>query len=124
LVIWYIFLPFRYVVERKIGHPDDHSGFSPVPGFPYLTILLQVAAPLVGDALAVGALEEVVCADGAVAVGLVAPVAAVVVEVAPPQVGDALLAVRASKLRTRIIRHVYNWSNIRKNHFCVNRPSA
>jgi hypothetical protein len=57
---------------------------------------------LFGDALAVGALEEVRAAGGPIAVSLVAPVAAVVVEVATPKLRDALLAVGTGKLKDRL----------------------
>ena len=55
-----------------------------------LAVLLAVAAPLAGDALAVAALELVLGAAGQLAAPLVAAVAAVVVEVALPVLGHAL----------------------------------
>ena len=69
----------------------------------HLTVFFQIAPPLVGDALAVGALEEVSAAGRPVAVRLIAPVAAVVVEVATPKLGDAFLAVGTSELKDRLI---------------------
>jgi len=65
----------------------------------HLVVLLEIASPLAEDALAVVALERVVAAGGAVAVGLIAPVGAVVVEVASPHLRDALLTVGAHELQ-------------------------
>ncbi len=69
----------------------------------HLTVFFQITPPLVGDALAVGALEEVRAASRPVAVRLVAPVAAVVVEVATPKLGNAFLAVGTGELKDRLI---------------------
>ena len=66
--------------------------------FSHLTIFFQIASPFAGDALAVGAGEEVGSAGGPVAVCFVTPVTAVVVEVTTPQLRNAFFSVRTSKL--------------------------
>ena len=80
----------------------------------YLTILFQITPPLVRDTLSVCAFEKVRSASRSITVGLVAPVAAVVVEIATPQLGYAFLAVGASKLEKMLIKTVMKAKNFVK----------
>ena len=73
----------------------------------YLTILFQITPPLVRDTLSICAFEKVWSASRSITVGLVAPVAAVVVEIAAPQLGYAFLAVGASKLEKNVYKNCF-----------------